>query len=111
MDRPTTRAKDPKDRYNLRSDGEPGIHGHLGWFRRGPAVFTLYEIPADQSCYPNTPAVYLLDCDDGVGPHEVCRIEADAMDEPMWNGAWKNDEWCPWLLKRIRALIAASRDA
>lgn len=33
------------------------------------------------------------------------------MDEPMWNGAWKNDEWCPWLLKRIRALIAASRDA
>lgn len=73
-------------------------------------MFTLYEIPADQSCYPNTPAFYLLDCDDGVGPHEVCRIESDAMDEPIWNGAWKNDEWCPWLLKQIHSLIAAPRE-
>ena len=35
--------------YNLRSDGEPGIHGHLGWFRRGPAVFSVYEIPPEWS--------------------------------------------------------------
>ncbi|MDA1358637.1 hypothetical protein O1R50_03330 [Glycomyces luteolus] len=110
MAKTSSPAQEPEGRYNLRSDGEPGIHGHLGCFRRGPAVFSLYAIPPDQSRYPNTPAYYLLDCDDGAGPHEVCRIEADAMDEPFWNGAWKNDPWCLWLLKQVRALIAAPQD-
>ncbi|MDR7338233.1 MULTISPECIES: hypothetical protein [Glycomyces] len=44
-------------------------------------------------------------------PRCACRIKSDAMDEPIWNGAYKNDEWYPWFLKRIRALIAAPRDA
>ena len=93
--------------YNLRSDGEPGVNGHLGGFRRGHVVFTLYEIPPDLGRYPNEPTTYLLDCDDGVGPHEVCRFEADEIDHPMWRGAWNNDDWCPWLIEHCRALIAA----
>jgi hypothetical protein len=92
--------------YNLRSDGEPGIHGHLGWFRRGPAVFSVYEIPSDRGRYPNGPTVYLIDVNDGAGARECCRFTDDPEDPPIWNGAWNNDEWCPWILKRARALIA-----
>jgi hypothetical protein len=93
--------------YNLHSEGEPGIHGHLGWFRRGPAVFSVYEIPPDRGRYPNGPTIYLIDVNDGADARECCRFTDDPEDAPEWNGAWNNDEWCPWILKRARALIAA----
>jgi len=101
-----TMAASDEGPYNLRSDGEPGIHGHLGWFRRGPAVFSVYEIPPDRGCYPNGPTIYLIDVNDGAGARECCRFTDDPEDPPIWNGAWNNDEWCPWILKRARALIA-----
>jgi hypothetical protein len=100
----TTSASD-EGPYNLRSDGEPGIHGYLGDFRRDPAVFTLYEIPPDRGRYPNGPTVYLLDVDDGAGARECCRLTDDPGDRPVWNRNWKGDEWGPWIMERIEALI------
>jgi hypothetical protein len=51
--------------------------GFLGDFARGHALFSLYRLGPDQSQYPNGPCEYLVDCDDGVGPHEVCRFSVD----------------------------------
>jgi hypothetical protein len=92
--------------YNLRSDGRPGVGGYLGDFRRGPAVFTLYELAAGQGRHPLSPVEYLVDVDDGTGPRECCRFWDDPEDVPEWNRAWSNDEWGPWIMDRCRALIA-----
>lgn len=61
-------------KFGRRSDGGSAIVGYLGDFTRGHVVFTVYRIGPDQSRYPNGPSEYLVDCDDGVGPHEVCRF-------------------------------------
>ena len=38
---------------------------------------------------------------------DVHRFTDDPEDLPVWNGAWNNDEWCIWILRRAFALIAA----
>lgn len=99
---PTLPDDDP---YNLRSDGKPGIDGYLGDFRRGPAVFTLYELGSEPGRATRI-IEYLLDVDDGAGPRECCRFTDDPEDVPEWSDTWEGDEWCPWLLEQCRALIA-----
>ncbi|MDN3240079.1 hypothetical protein [Glycomyces tritici] len=109
-------AGESRARVGRRSDGGSSTLGLLGDFARGHALFSLYRLGPD---LPDGACGYLIDCDDGVGPHEVCRF----IDEPaepvdrntegfqvVWRGAWKNDQWCPWILKRARSLIAASGD-
>lgn len=110
MGRPATVSPDPADPKSLRSDGEPASSGYLGEFRRGHVLFVVYEIPLDQSRYPNRPAHFLIDCYDPIGPGEVCRFTNDPTDTPDWRGSWNSDEWCPWILKRARALIADPGD-
>jgi hypothetical protein len=95
-----------EDPYNLRSDGGPGVDGHLGDFRRGPAVFSLYRLGSDFPARADKFTDYLLDVDDGAGARECCRFTDDPEDVPAWNRAWNGDEWCPWILERCRALIA-----
>jgi hypothetical protein len=108
-----------RGRCGRRSDGGLSTVGFFGDFARGHALFSLYRLGPDQSQYPNGPCEYLVDCDDGVGPHEVCRF---SIDEPRggsglvgfdvtWRGAWNGDQWCGWIIGRIRALIAASGDS
>ncbi|THV28380.1 hypothetical protein [Glycomyces paridis] len=97
---------DAEGPYNLRSDGEPGIDGYLGCFRRGPAVFSLYQTSPVPHRYTPGPDQFLLDFDDGAGARECCRFTEDVTEPPEWYGAWKNDEWCGWIMERCRALIA-----
>ncbi|THV41208.1 hypothetical protein [Glycomyces buryatensis] len=101
-----TAAPGEEGPYNLRSDGEPGIDGYLGDFRRGPAVFTLYEIVPPSSEYPRGPVEYLLDVDDGAGPRLCCRFTDDPEDPIVWRGAWNGDQWCDWIMEQTRGLIA-----
>ncbi|PRY57924.1 hypothetical protein [Glycomyces artemisiae] len=93
------------DPYNLRSDGKPGVDGYLGDFRRGPAVFTLYDLGPDYPGRAGRVTDYLLDVDDGAGPRECCRFTDDAEDVPVWSRAWKGDAWCPWIMQQCEALI------
>lgn len=92
--------------YNLRSDGEPGIEGYLGDFRRGPATFTLYRTAPVPHRYTPGPAEYLIDVFDGAGPRECCRFTDDHDDVPAWTKTWRGDEWCPWILEQAKKLIA-----
>ncbi|MEV3939058.1 hypothetical protein AB0K52_24170 [Glycomyces sp. NPDC049804] len=94
------------DRRRLRSDGLSPAEGFLGDFARGPALFSVYDLGPDKSRYPNGPNRYLIDVEDGVGPRECCRFTDDPEDQPVWNGAWNNDPWCPWILQQSKALIA-----
>lgn len=74
----------------------------LGKFRRWRAEFSVIFVEAP----PGTAHTYRVDCDDGVGPHEVCRFD-DAPDEPViWRGAWNGDEWCDWIMEQARELVA-----
>jgi hypothetical protein len=99
---------EPKRGAGQRSDGGSVLVGYLGDFSRGPALFTVYRLEPDQSRYPNGSTVYLVDCDDGVGPHEVCRF-TDEDSEVVWNRAWNGDEWCDWIMERARAFVAEPR--
>ncbi|WP_205326669.1 hypothetical protein [Glycomyces sp. YM15] len=92
----------------LRSDGLSPAEGFLGDFTRGPALFSVYDLGADQSGYPNGPNRYLIDVEDGVGARECCRFTDDPEDEPAWRGAWNNDPWCPWILKHAKAQFPRS---
>jgi hypothetical protein len=92
----------------LRSDGRSCGDGFIGDFARGPALFSVYLVPPDQSRYPNEPGYYLIDVDDGVGARECCRFTVES-EEPggpdatvTWNGAWNNDPWCDGILERAR---------
>lgn len=89
-----------------RSDGLSSVSGFLGDFARGHVLFTLWDLGPDRTQFPNGPNHYLIDVDDGVGARECCRFTDDPEDPPIWNGAWNNDQWCPWILKRAKALIA-----
>lgn len=88
-----------------RSDGLPPGQGFLGDFARGPALFSVYELGFDRSQYPNGPNRYLVDVEDGVGARECCRFTDDPEDVPVWNGAWNNDPWCPWIMERARVHV------
>ncbi|MFG3341689.1 hypothetical protein [Glycomyces sp. NPDC048151] len=101
--------------HRFRSDGRSCAEGFIGDFVRGPALFSVYLVPPDQSVYPNEPGYYLIDVDDGVGARECCRfnvaaVEPDALDAAVvWNGAWNNDPWCGGILERARAEIADAK--
>ncbi|MCD0442259.1 hypothetical protein LO763_01290 [Glycomyces sp. A-F 0318] len=106
------RTASPADEgpYNLRSDGEPGVDGYLGCFRRGPAVFSLYQISPVPHRYTPGPPEYLIDVDDGAGARECGRFITDPDPDPVWNRAWNGDEWCGWIIERSLALIAEPDD-
>ncbi|GAA1662012.1 hypothetical protein GCM10009830_04040 [Glycomyces endophyticus] len=78
----------------------------LGDFSRGPAVFSLYRLGIESGGHPLGPPEYRIECDDGAGPREICRYFDEPESVPEWFGAWKNDEWCPWILQQARALAA-----
>jgi hypothetical protein len=92
-------------RLQARSDGQSPATGFLGDFARGHALFTVWDLGPDRTQYPNGPGRYLIDVDDGVGPRECCRFTDDPEDQPAWNGAWNNDQWCPWILKHAKTFI------
>jgi hypothetical protein len=83
--------------------GQPGEDGRLGEFRRGPAVFAVLTDPVESG---SSPSEYRITCDDGAGPRVICRFVADRKRVPEWFGAWKNDEWCEWILKQARIVVA-----
>lgn len=93
--------------YNLRSDGKPGVDGYLGDFRRGPAVFTLYDLGHDHPGRVVKVTDYLLDVDDGAGARECCRFTDESDDAPAWSRTWNNDPWCPWIMQQCAGLIKA----
>jgi hypothetical protein len=112
-----SRSVSGRGRCGRRSDGGLATVGFLGDFARGHALFSLYRLGPDQSRYPNGPCEYLVDCDDGVGPHEVCRFSVDESErggsglggiDVAWRGAWKGDRWGGWIMRRVRDLLAAS---
>lgn len=90
-----------------RSDGGLSTIGFLGDFAVAHILFSLYRLGPDQSRYPNGPCEYLLDCDDGVGPHEVCRFDDEDF-APVWRGSWNGDAWCGALMKQAKAFITGA---
>ncbi|THV32106.1 hypothetical protein [Glycomyces paridis] len=100
-----TTFADGEGPYNLRSDGEPGVDGYLGCFRREPVVFSLYQTAPVPHRYTPGPAQYLLDFDDGAGAHECCRFTEDPTEPVEWYGAWAGDEWNDWTMVQCRKLI------
>jgi hypothetical protein len=83
-------------------DQSPDDEHRLGKFRRGPAEFSVVFTATP----PSTPSVYRVDCDDGVGPREVCRFGDDPAEPAIWRGAWNGDEWCDWIMAQARELVA-----
>jgi hypothetical protein len=61
---------------------EPEGEHCLGKFRRHPVEFSIIFV----STPLGTPATYRVDCDDGVGPHEVCRFGDDPSEPVIWRG-------------------------
>ncbi|THV30674.1 hypothetical protein [Glycomyces paridis] len=104
-----TTLADPEPQRNRRSDGASGLVGYLGDFTRGPAVFTVYDLGPETGVYPAGPNRYLIDCEDGARPYEICRFTGDLEDPPVWRGAWNDDPWCPWILAKARKLAAGSK--
>jgi hypothetical protein len=51
---------------------------------------------------------YRVDCDDGGGPREVCRLSDRPGSGPQWHGAWNGDAWCAWIEAEARKLINQS---
>ena len=83
----------------LDPDGpHPDDDGWLGDFRRGPAVFAVFRVGPDEGGHPLIPPEYRITCNDGAGPREICRFVDEPEDVPEWFGAWRGDEWCPWIL-------------
>jgi hypothetical protein len=87
-----------------RPDVHPDDNGWLGTFHRGPAVFSVFrEVATD---HPLTVPEYRIECNDGAGPRVICRFFGEPEPTPEWFGAWKGDQWCPWILKRAYRLVA-----
>ena len=82
--------------------------GWLGDFRRGPAVFSIHRCDTGTAAHPHIAPEYRITCNDGAGPREICRFFDEPAPEsvPTWFGAWRNDEWCEWILENARRLIA-----
>jgi hypothetical protein len=102
---PALPSEEPGDRPSHRSDGKPAKHGYLGGFTRYAVRFSVYELGPSLNGFPDFPNRFLVDVDDGAGPRECCRFTDAADDEPVWNGAWNGDDWCPWILDQSRALM------
>lgn len=84
----------------------PSQDGWLGDFSRGPAVFSVYRAGVETGGHPLLPPEYRIECNDGAGPRVICRFFDEPESVPEWFGAWRGDDWCPWILKEARALIA-----
>ena len=82
---------------------DPRDDGWLGDFRRGPAVFSVFQVLPK---HPLRAPEYRITCNDGAGPREICRFFDEPEAIPTWFGAWQNDEWCEWILTNARRLIA-----
>lgn len=94
-------SSEPSGSFDSNDSSEPEGEHCLGKFRRHPVEFSVIFT----STPPDTPNIYRVDCDDGVGPHEVCRF-GDDPDQPVhWRGAWQGDEWCPWIIRNARELV------
>jgi hypothetical protein len=83
----------------------PDDGGWLGDFHRGPAVFSVFREMSGR--HPLIPDEYRITCNDGAGPRVICRFVDEPEMVPEWFGAWRNDEWCEWILKRALALVAS----
>lgn len=83
----------------------PDDDGWLGDFHRDPAVFSVFREMSQQ--HPLIPDEYRITCNDGAGPRVICRFVDEPEMVPEWFGAWKNDEWCEWILKRALTLVAS----
>ncbi|MFC3495393.1 hypothetical protein [Glycomyces rhizosphaerae] len=83
---------------------DPRDDGWLGDFHREPAVFSVFR--EDATAHPLTATEHRIECNDGAGPRVICRFFDEPDPTPEWFGAWKNDEWCPWILEQTRRLIA-----
>ena len=86
----------------------PDDDGWLGDFHRDPAVFSVFREMSGR--HPLTPDEYRITCNDGAGPRVICRFVDEPEMVPEWLGAWKNDEWCEWILKRALTLVASPED-
>ncbi|MCC3763183.1 hypothetical protein K3N28_08880 [Glycomyces sp. TRM65418] len=89
------------------SDPDPRDDGWLGDFSRGPAVFALFRIGANNGGHPLIPPEYRIECNDGAGPRMICRFTVEPEAAPEWFGAWRGDEWCEWILEQAHRLIKA----
>ncbi|WP_100448792.1 hypothetical protein [Glycomyces xiaoerkulensis] len=72
--------------------------GYVGEFRRGPAIFSVRRSARE-------PREYRVDCNDGNGPSEVCRLPETTGAGPLWHGAWNGDQWCAWIESEARKVI------
>jgi hypothetical protein len=61
-------------------------------------VFSVFRIGPNNGGHPLIPPEYRITCNDGAGPREICRFTVEPEFVPEWFGAWRNDEWCPWIL-------------
>ncbi|MCD0445649.1 hypothetical protein LO763_18750 [Glycomyces sp. A-F 0318] len=112
MDEPTADATGPDQapepasgpEPSAKAEPEPDHENWLGDFRRGPAVFSVHRETA--GAHPLVPPEYRIECNDGAGPRVICRFTDEPDPVPEWFGAWRGDEWCTWILKQTRALIA-----
>jgi hypothetical protein len=89
-----------------RRDRHPDSDGWLGDFRRGPAVFALFRTGPNNGGHPHLQPEYRIECNDGAGPRMICRFTDEPEAVYEWFGAWRNDEWCDWILQQARRLIA-----
>lgn len=84
--------------------------GYLGEFRRGPAIFTVFQTDQTDRTEQGDrtdedPAHYRVDCNDGNGPSEVCTFSNHPGSGPKWHGAWNGDEWCAWIELEARKVV------
>jgi hypothetical protein len=86
---------------------DPLEDGWLGDFTRGPAVFAVFCEGMPGTTHPLLAPEYRIECNDGAGPRVICRFFDEPEADPEWFGAWRNDEWCAWILGNARRLIAA----
>lgn len=69
---------------------------YLGGFQRAHVKFAVLR---------TAPDTYRVDCDDGVGPREVCTFTSQRGSPPVWRGAWNGDAWCSWILAQARRTV------
>ncbi|MCD0442819.1 hypothetical protein LO763_04170 [Glycomyces sp. A-F 0318] len=88
------------------ADPDPRDDGWLGDFTRGPAVFSVYRTGPNNGGHPLIPPEYRIECCDGAAPRVICRFSDEPEAVFEWFGAWRGDEWCPWILENAQRLIA-----
>lgn len=103
---------DPEDHRNRSGsrdrdiDHDPDADGWLGYFHRGPAVFSVFRIGPNNGGHPHLLPEFHIKCNDGAGPRLICRFTDEPEMAPEWFGAWRNDEWCDWIIEQALRLVA-----